>query len=149
MWLKAIGFFLLSSVKFAVASLPIASSFEYYEALIISISGGIFGAFFFLFAWKKIFYIWNFYIIKKDLNQEHPFKITSKKRRLIRLKNSYGYWGIIFLTPIVLSIPVGSFFIMQYFKNKHYKFIHLSLVIAFWGLILISFFKFSLIQIFG
>ena len=117
MWLKAIGFFLLSSVKFAVASLPIAASFGYKQSLIILISGGLFGAFFFLYIWKEVFHFWKIYIIKKDSSEKRIFKINKKKRRIIKIKNTYGYWGIIFLTPVILSIPVGAFLLMQYFKN--------------------------------
>ena len=142
MWFKAIGFFLLSSVKFAVASLPIAASFGYLQSLIILISGGIFGVFFFLYIWKEVFYFWNIYIVKKAPEEKKNFKISKQKRRIVKLKTNYGYWGVILLTPIVLSIPIGAFLLMQYFKNKKFLFIHLSLSVMGWGTILISFFKF-------
>ena len=148
MWLEAIGFFLLSSVKFAVATLPIAIRFNFYTALFISITGGLFGAFFFLFLWEKIMDIWNIYIFKKDSEESTPIKFNNRKRRIISIKNSYGYWGILILTPVILSIPIGAFILSQYFKKKRLKFLHLSISIIFWGFLLISFFKFFYQNIF-
>lgn len=142
MIIKAIGFFLLSAVKFAIAVIPIAISYSYVEALIISIAGGVSGAFFFLFIWAKILNLWNVHIVKKDFSIQKPFKISKRKRKMIRIKNSYGYWGIVITTPILLSIPFGAFILMQYFNRKRYKFLHLSLVIVLWSFTLISLFKF-------
>ncbi len=142
MWLKALGFFLLSSVKFAVATLPIAVAFSYREALLISISGGIAGSFFFLYIWKYILNVWSVYIVRKPEVSSQQIKINKKRRQIIKIKNSYGYWGIVILTPVILSIPIGAFLLSQYFKNEKLKFLHLSLVICFWGLAFVSFFEF-------
>ncbi len=148
MWLKALGFFLLSSVKFAVAALPIAVAFNYQEALFISISGGIAGAFFFLYIWKYILEVWNIHIVKKVEKPILKVKVNKKKRQIIKLKNSYGYWGIVILTPVILSIPVGAFILSQYYKNEKLKFLHLSVVVSIWGVFLISFFEFFYDQFF-
>ncbi len=148
MWLEAIGFFLLSSVKFAVATLPIALRFDFYTALTISILGGLSGAFFFLFLWRKFMDMWNIYIFKNPNKESILIKINKRKRRIINLKNTYGYWGILVLTPVILSIPIGAFLLSQYFQKKKLKFIHLSLSIIIWGIILISFFKFFYQSIF-
>jgi len=140
MLLKAIGFFLLSSVKFAVATLPISAIFSFGEAWLISVSGGIAGAFFFLYIWDYILRVWSVYIIRHE-KKAKEFKINKRKRKIITIKNSYGYWGIVILTPVILSIPIGAFLLDQYFKNQRYKFLHLSLSITFWGTIFIGFFE--------
>ena len=141
MLIEAIGYFLLSTVKFAVATLPIARRFPYFEALFISISGGILGVIFFLFLWDKLFQIWKIYIVRSTA-QEKPFRMTNRKRRIIKLKNQYGYWGVVILTPVIVSIPIGVFLLLQYYKSRKYKFLHLSLSVTFWGVFLISFFRF-------
>ena len=58
------------------------------------------------------------------------------------MKNTYGYWGIVILTPIVISIPIGVFLLLQYFTHHKYKLLHLSLSVILWSLTLITFFKF-------
>jgi len=141
MLLEGLGYFLLSTVKFAVATLPIATRFPFVEGLFISISGGIIGVVFFLFLWDKFLHIWKIYIVRSS-GKDKKFKISKKKRKIIKLKNSYGYWGIVILTPLVVSIPIGVFLLLQYYTARKYKFLHLSLSVIFWGVTLISFFKF-------
>ena len=142
MIIEAIGYFLLSTVKFAIATLPISLRFSYPNALLISISGGLIGVFFFMFLWEKLFQIWTIYIYKSNKPKSKIITINKKKRRIIILKNKYGYWGIVILTPVILSIPLGVFLLIQYFRNRKYKFLHLALSVSFWGFILISFFRF-------
>jgi len=141
MWLKALGFFLLSSIKFAVASPLIAASYSFSYAWIILVSGGIFGNFFFLYVWEHILNIWNVYIIKKGV-KEKAIKVNKSRRKIIKIKNSYGYWGIVILTPVFVSIPIGAFLLVQYYKTKRYKFLHLCISVTFWATIYISFFQF-------
>ena len=142
MLLEGIGYFLLSTVKFAVATLPIARRFSYAEGLLISILGGILGIVFFLFLWDKILHVWRIYIVRSTKKKKKAFKINKKKRRIIKLKNKYGYWSIVMLTPLIISIPIGVFLLLQYYKSTKYKFLHLSLSVIFWGFTLISFFKY-------
>ena len=139
---KAIIFFLLSTFKYAMTIPPIVFYFEYKEALIVSIGGGLFGIFFFRFIWKWIIVFYNKYILKKQFADAVPIKITKRKRYIVRMKNKYGYWGVIILTPILLSIPLGVFLLQRYYRFYKYKFTTLSLVLTIWGTILVSFFHF-------
>ncbi len=142
LFLKALGFFLLSTVKFTVSALPISMTFPYYQALFISISGGIFGVFFFMFLWDKVLKTWQFIFYKdKEHSKEKPLVINRRRRRIVKIKKDYGYWGIVATTPSVLSIPLGVFILMTYFPNTKRKFIHLSLSVVVWGFLLISIFS--------
>ncbi len=147
MWavvLKALGFFLLSTVKFAVAAVPIALAFPFEQAWLISVSGGMFGGFFFIYLWAKVLRIWHFFISKNTNATASKVHFNSKKRRVVKIKRSYGYWGIIILTPSILSIPLGAFILVNYYKKRRFVFWHLSLSIALWATLIISF-----LQIFG
>ncbi|MBN2667601.1 MAG: hypothetical protein JXR60_00100 [Bacteroidales bacterium] len=138
---QAIGFFLLSSVKFSFATLPISIRYDYQTALLISLTGGITGAVFFLYGWRKVLRIWQVHIVKKPETPKTTIKINAKRRRLIRIKNKYGYWGIILLTPSVLSIPIGALLLIHAFPKQRWVLWHLSLSVVLWGVVLISFFK--------
>ncbi len=140
LFLKALGFFLLSTFKFAVSIVPILMVFDYYTALLISISGGIFGVFFFMFLWNKVIEIWGVLFPKTD-KPSKPIKMNRRRRNLVKIKNKYGYWGLVITTPAILSIPVGVFIVVNYFQYKKYKFLHLSLSVVVWGVLLISFFS--------
>jgi len=139
--LKAIGFFLLSTVKFAVATAPIAIAFPFEQAWLVSVSGGIFGSFFFLYLWARVLKIWNFFISNNKAPRDVKIHINKKRRRIVKIKNTYGYWGIIFMTPSVLSIPLGAFILANYFKKKRFIFWHLCLAVMAWGTVLVGFFS--------
>ncbi len=50
---------------------------------------------------------------------------TLRNRRLIFLKNKFGLPGIVILTPVILSIPVGVFLITKYFGRKKISYLYL------------------------
>ncbi len=139
---KAIILFFLSTFKYAMTIPPIVFYFNYEQSLIISISGGLFGILFFRFIWKWIINIWNKYILKKQCAEPLPIKITKRKRYIVRMKNKYGYWGIIILTPVFLSIPLGVFLLQRYFRFHKYKFITLSIILSVWGFAIVTFLSF-------
>jgi len=138
--LKVIGFFFLSTVKFAVATLPIALAFPLEKAWLISVSGGVFGGFFFLYLWARVLKVWNFFIAKSSNDVPNKVRFNKRKRRVVKIKKSYGYWGLIFLTPSVLSIPFGAFILANYYKKRRFVFWHLSISVMFWATVLIGFF---------
>ena len=139
---KAIILSFLSTFKYAMTIPPIVFYFNYTDSLLISLSGGLFGILFFRFVWKWILQFWKNYIIRKDWVEPRPVKINKRKRYIVNMKNKYGYWGVIILTPILLSIPLGVFLLERYFRFHKYKFITLSISLIIWGSIIVSFFHF-------
>ncbi len=139
LFLEALGYFLLSTVKFTISAVPISMTFNYYQALLILISGGIFGVFFFMFLWNRVLKVWR--LISPRSKKEKAIIINKRKRKIIKIKRSYGYWSIVAATPSILSIPLGVFILINYFPNRKRKFIHLSLSVAAWGFLLISIFS--------
>ena len=99
--LRIIGWFLLSSVKYPYAVLPLLTHshrFWFFNMLIVA-SGGCLGVLVFTFLGRAI---------SKFFGRYHLFKIRYKNlRRFVRLKNGYGLVGIAFLTPLLISIPIG------------------------------------------
>lgn len=99
--LEILGWVLLSSVKFVLAIIPLLASSPrvwFYDIFIVA-AGGCLGVFVFTFLGS---------VISHYLSRFHFFKIKYKNlKRFIRIKNGYGLIGIAFLTPLVISIPVG------------------------------------------
>lgn len=139
---KVILLFLLSTFKFAIAIPPIVFYFSYIEALMVSLGGGLFGVFFFRYIWRWVLVFWDKYIARKQYMEEKPVKITKRKRTIVNMKNKYGYWGVLILTPVFLSIPIGVLLLQRYFKFKKYKYLTLSALIVIWGFLIVSFFHF-------
>ncbi len=129
--------FLLASVKFAVAVgyvlLP-TSNFTYAEMIETLVAGGSFGII--------VFYYFSNWInkqINKLFNRKKKKKkklSTKSTRRFINIKNKYGLIGISLLTPVVLSIPVGSFLASRFYSKKKYTIWIMIAGVVFWAILL-------------
>ena len=115
--------------------------FTYLEIILYSITGGMFGVFVFTFFSSKILELWQWIIwrMKKTVRRKGVFSepspdiefkgvirytmagenirkkvFTKKNRRIVKLWKKYGEFGVAFLTPIILSIPLGTFIATRY-----------------------------------
>jgi hypothetical protein len=67
---------------------------------------------------------------------------TKRNRRIIRIKQQYGLVGIAFTTPLLLSIPVGTFLVVRYYRTSKTKFSYLIASNLFWSVIYTAFYLF-------
>lgn len=142
-WLETIAAALLATFKFAI-TVPffiIKEGLGFWESLLFGIASGTFGIIVFMFLSTGILKIWNWIKIKTGLfKRKKPRKKFSKRsRRAVKIKNKYGLFGIAALTPIVISIPIGVFIAMRYYKNKKKVFLYMFLSVVFWSVIYASF----------
>jgi hypothetical protein len=64
-------------------------------------------------------------------------RIFSRKSRMfVKMKLKYGLSGIAFLTPILLSVPVGTFIATKLTHNKSKIFTYIAVAILFWAMAL-------------
>ncbi len=140
---------LFSSFKFA-ATFPLVVlqfKFSFAETILWTNVGGIAGIYFFAFLSQKMIAWWmrTFRISKrktaKDEGKEKKI-FTKKNRRIIRIKQKYGLAGIAFITPLLLSIPVGVFLVVRYYNNSKTKFLYLIGSNLIWSLIYTGFYMF-------
>jgi hypothetical protein len=66
---------------------------------------------------------------------------TPRTRRIVRIWGKYGLFGLAALTPILFSIPLGTFFMVRFEKNKRKILLYMFVSICSWSLILTSFFE--------
>lgn len=145
-----VGF--MSSVKFVTAApLATAYGFNYFETLVITAIGGILGVFIFFqiskAALKAILKTKKNKELEKMNQAELPGqqpKIVKKKiftwknKFIVRTVRKFGLPGIAIITPVILSIPLGTFIAFRYFHNKQKVFTYLSMAVIFWAIILSS-----------
>jgi hypothetical protein len=128
--LKILLMVLLSSVKYVLAVVPLlaSSSRAWYLDMSIVMIGGCLGVF--VFTYLGV-------IISKYLERFHFFRIKYKSlKRFIRIKNSYGLIGIAFLSPVLISIPVGCI-ISASFEHDKKRIIRLQILsVIFWSIFL-------------
>lgn len=139
---------LFSSVKFAM-TFPVAVmqfEFSFFETILWTNVGGILGIYFFAFLSDKLIAWWNRNFRKsrsKGSDESGDKKVfTKRNRRIVRIKQKYGLIGIALSTPIVLSIPLGTFLVVRYYRSSRTKFLYLIVSNLAWSIIYTGFYIF-------
>ena len=158
---KLLQVLFLSGIKFIFAPfVSVGYGFNYFQTAIVSAIGGILGILFFYFLSRwiiKQYYVFCPYIFsyfsgekvekaRKILNccDKYPKKKFTKKNKLIiNIRKKYGLLGIVFLTPVLLSIPIGAFLAQKYYSKKNSILVYMSVSVVLW-----SFFISSIIFLF-
>ncbi len=154
---KLIQILIVSGIKFLFAPLiSIGYGFNYFQTVIFTTAGGILGILFFYFLSKWIIrqynklcpVVFSYFTgekvekAKKILNCDQPpkKKFTRKNKIIINIRRKYGFFGIIFLTPILLSIPIGAFLAQKYYSKKANVLVYMSISIVLWSFFISSIF---------
>lgn len=152
MFLKLLQVILLSSVKYFL-TIPYAFliGLKVEAALPAILIGGMGGFLFFYYLFKPIsvwlgllkplafknmpltFRLRYSSFCKLWLDPKKKAIFTRRNRRIVKIKRSYGMWGIVIATPVLLSIPVGAFLARHYYsKNRKIIFYMMGSIVG-WG----------------
>ena len=157
--IKIIFIILISSVKFVVAP-PFAAFYNpdvnltYLQAVVICITGGMLGVYVFAYfsplVFKIIHVIHNgIKSLFKKRNADGTFNkhaiaerkiFTPHNRRIVHIWKKYGLIGIAFLSPLIISIPVGAIVAAKLVNNKKKIFLYMFIAISFWSMVMNSFY---------
>ncbi len=132
--------FLLSSVKFVFGGVPLALGlgFSFFKAVTVTSLGGFVGIIFFVFLSEKL--IENVKKLKEKKHIEASKKVfTRKNKMIVKVKHRFGLVGIALLTPLLISIPLGCYLAVRYFKNKQRIIAYMFASILFWSIAVSSF----------
>lgn len=66
---------------------------------------------------------------------------SPRSRRIVRLWKKYGFTGVAAITPILLSIPLGTFILTRFESKKKKILAYLFISIVFWSFALTSIFE--------
>jgi hypothetical protein len=157
----------LSSVKFIGGpTLAFHYKFNFVETVFYTVAGGMLGVIIFSFfsdwlvlAWERIRSMFltennkarNSFdpegkVVINGINvkatPERKKKIFTRKNRwLVKLRRKYGLIGIAALTPVILSIPVGSFIAERLARDRKKVILYMFISILAWSLILTTMFE--------
>jgi hypothetical protein len=115
--MKELTVIFFSSWKFA-ATFPMAvyaMKMSFTETLIYTNIGGALGMVISVFLSDVILKLWQQYWPEKLKINKNKKIFTPASRRLIRIKKRYGLPGIVALSPVLLSIPLGAFLTVKYY----------------------------------
>lgn len=139
--LQVIFIVILSATKFFAA--PITSlniGFNYLQTLMLTIVGGILGVIVFYFLSNAIAFL-VIQITKAILGSKMPSKpkiFTWKNRMIVNTVRKYGLLGVAIITPVLLSIPLGTFIAARYFEDRNQVFKYMCASVVFWSVIISS-----------
>ncbi len=60
--------------------------------------------------------------VKRRIKRRNRKKFTRKNKFMVKLRRGYGMWGIILLTPVLLSLPIGAFLLRKYYRENRFSF---------------------------
>ncbi|CAN5394683.1 hypothetical protein BH11BAC2_BH11BAC2_23420 [soil metagenome] len=144
--------------------------FTFLETVIYCVIGGMLGVFTFTYFSKPIFNGWHKlihsiknlfkkpekfsppvvdvdpgvevhyeYIEKKSGPEKRVF--SSNSRKIVKVWKTYGLMGIAFLTPVILSIPIGTVIANSFEGNRKKIFVYMFFSILLWSLAMTSAFE--------
>ena len=144
-------------------------NFSFFETICYSVLGGMLGVYAFTFFSEKLHDIWL--VIKFKFNDvfgekeqfskpvadiDIPVDIhyeyieikpdnkkvfTKRNRRIVKIWQKYGLSGIAILTPIILSIPIGTLIANNLVRDKKKIFLYMFISILSWSVIMTSLFE--------
>ena len=143
-FVKSIEILIISSIKFIFAA-PVSylDGFDYIQTFIFTTLGGIAGVLFFYYMGEWFYNTKrnnNFIVKLRNFKRNNLSKIESRIVEKLRIK--YGLLGIIILTPIFFSIPLGSILANKYYSKRKRIPLYLTISVICWSLIITTFFNF-------
>jgi hypothetical protein len=124
-----------ASWKFA-AIFPVAiivMKMSFAETMLYTNLGGIVGILIFTYFSRFLIYLGNKVLPKKTQKKHKLF--NKRNRRIVNIKVKYGLPGVVILSPVLLSIPIGSFLIAKYYGAKPINLLYLVAGQVAWSLI--------------
>lgn len=128
-WLEVLEVGLIASVKFLLAPFEAERyHFSFWESFTVTTTGGIIGVFAFYYAGTKIAAWWRHFmaLIKsvfsrksvEVLEKKIPNRFTRGRRFIIKVKRNFGLVGVAFVTPCIISIPIGTMIGGNFYKKR-------------------------------
>lgn len=149
--LRLLGVFMVSGLKFIVAPfMSMKLGFTYSQTLVFTAVGGIAGVWFFYHLSHIFVAIYHRYyterlypillqsaFLRNHFVAHEKKKVFSRKTRMLStILSKYGLPGIIILTPVVLSIPFGTFLAITYYSHQRHVLAYLAASVVCWTFVL-------------
>ncbi len=144
--------------------------FTWFETNIYAIIGGMIGVLVFMHVSEWLMELWDrirLYFFKKkekrnslysrpiadiegnlEIHYDYVEKslparklFTRRNRRMVQIWSRYGLIGLAALTPVLFSIPIGTFFMTRLAKNKRKIIFYMFISVTSWSLLITTLFE--------
>lgn len=105
--------------------------YGFWGSLGLAIAGGMIGVLFFSFLNEQLRALYRHFFPKK----EKAHSLTFKQRLIQQVRQKFGLAGIAFLTPVILTVPVGTMVAASLYHNKPRIFAYMFVAFSFWSLL--------------
>lgn len=127
--LTVIGF---SATKYMMGvGLVFTYAYNFFEAMLLTLGGGMLGVFLF----SKFSNLLLKYFLPQNPDDPPKTRMGWSRRTLVKFRSKYGLVGIAFLTPIFLTVPIGTFLANSMTKDKRDVITYMFIAFAFWSVI--------------
>ena len=146
------------SIKFLIAPpLSFGFGFNFLQTWAFTSVGGVLGVLFFFFLGRFILKLYSKYYRQAFKDKVHQFadsigklhlaekffpkkskNFTWQNKLIARIKKRWGFIGIVILTPVLFSIPIGTLLALSLYSDRKYLPLYLSASVVAWSLVLSS-----------
>ncbi len=108
--------------------------FSFFETVVVTSLGGFAGTLFFVFISDLLIRNYKKKLLSKQEKKAKPAKkFTRKNKIIVKIKRNFGLIGISLAAPVLLSIPLGCFLAVRYFKDKQKIIAYMFASVLFWA----------------
>jgi hypothetical protein len=132
------GIFTLSTVKFGFGGVPWAvfAHYNFFKAVTITTAGGVTGSIVFANISEWVLESWDKFKGKYFPSKRLKPKLITDNKFARKVKDRWGLTGIAFVTPIILSIPIGTILAVRFYQDKQKVISYMLISIVIWDIIL-------------
>jgi hypothetical protein len=138
--MEALSVFAMSTVKFAISPMmAYGFGFGFLETFLITSSGGCLGVLF--------FYRSSDWLMRRSRSRRDKAvargraparNFTRANRIIVKVKRRQGMRGLALLTPVIISIPIGTVIAAKYFHDDRRTLPMLMISVLMWAMVLSS-----------
>jgi hypothetical protein len=146
-WFKVLEVGLISGVKFLLAPFEAErQGFNFMQSFTITTLGGVLGVLVFYYAGSLIAAWWNHIkALIKSIFIRRPAEVierqpkrhfTRTNKMIVKIKRRFGLAGIAFVTPCIISIPVGTLVAVAFYRKRKPILLYLFVSLLLWSIVL-------------
>jgi hypothetical protein len=142
--IKLVSVLLWSAFKYLVGFFIAIGSpphFGFFETVITNVGGGMLGVIAYLYVWEYWVALWKKW---KKPDTIEGVRMTKRKRWIVKFIARYEIYGIIILTPLILTPPLGTVLAAMVEPNKWKIKIYMLIAFLSWTIIF-----YMLYEVFG
>lgn len=126
----------LASFKLGWVAMPLSITygFAWWEVCLYNTLGGIIGIIFFTYVYEGFKALIYRLSPRLKARRDRRPTFSKKNRRLVKFKQRFGLVGIAFMSPTMISLPVGVIIANSFVTNKPKLFLYMTISVIAWTL---------------